>query len=50
MSELTLPICVVECQRTENDGTPASNNESDNCCCAITWVMARAINVHKRRD
>jgi len=37
-------------QRTANDGTPASNDESRDRCRAILYAALRAIKVHERRD
>jgi hypothetical protein len=37
-------------QRTENDGTPARNDESGDCCRAIMYALIRSIYVHERRD
>ena len=43
-------LIVSHCQRTANDGTRASNEESDKCCEAIMYAMTRTINVHELRD
>ena len=41
---------VVNCQKTENDGIPASNNERSDSRRAIMYAILRVMKAHKRRD